>query len=266
MNVVRDRAPFHVDGRVLRVSKRGRSSRPGREDHVDPVVAVLVDGRREAGGPDEEDAVASRSRTGQRMQRAAVDAVGVEVSRVTRVVAGVGVVRDHVDRPGADRDRSGEVGILPARSGLVHERRLGERGSRPAPEGAAVRAGVGEVLVEPDALDEPVHVRFELETELDRLRRLRHLRRPGGVAEEGEGPTRARQRRRTALRLELDLGAAGSAAARQNDQTGCEKFGVGHGSPPAASVNSSLQSQTPAVPGTQLRITEPRVAFGSPWG
>src|SRR6185312_17334661 len=103
----------------------------------------------------------------QRVQRHVVDPRLGEVAAVGGVVADGCEVRGDVDGVRGDRDRRGEVDLLPAGSRLVGERRRGQLCPGRRPQVPHVRTRVAGPLVEADAGDLPAHVTLELHAEVD---------------------------------------------------------------------------------------------------
>src|SRR5206468_4150402 len=153
-------------------------------------VAERVDGEGAAGAVGV-DAVGAVDATGQRVERAVVDAGGGEEAAVAGVVADVGVVGDDVGGVGVYRDGGGEDRLLPAGGGLVREGDGGEECAGTAPEVADVDAGVGRGLVEPHAGDNAGDVGAELHADFDRAGvGVGGGGRNRGAAEDGERPYR----------------------------------------------------------------------------
>src|SRR4051812_18774420 len=148
------------------------------EDDVDPVVGrpegVVGEG---AGGVVGVGAVAAADAVLEGVQGWVVHAGGGEAVVVAGVAPHGGEVRGDVDGACRDRDRGGEVHLLPSGGALVGEGRGGELGSGGGPQGADVGAGVAGALVEADAGDLAAHVGLELHAEFD----------GGGVGDAGVG-------------------------------------------------------------------------------
>ena len=134
------------------------------EDHIHPVVAPSIGvGGETTGRSVPVHTVASALTVPQSVEVTIVDARSGKVVLINRVVSHVGMVGSHIDGVGSNRHWVGKVHLLPARGGLVGESRRRQQLPATAPQIANVGAGIGTALVEPDAGDETIHIRAELD-------------------------------------------------------------------------------------------------------
>ena len=188
------------DGRRCVVGTRGY----GVENNVDPVVGrlIAVRGKRGAAAVLVQ-AISAAFHVAEKVQRVDGYSAACKILPGVRVAALRSEIGGHIDRVRRDRDRAGEIHLLPTGRCFVRKRRRRQARARRGPKVAYMCSGVARALVETYARDVTVDVRAEFDAEFDRIRVGRRY----NIRHRGFGPNVRVERDDISYRTPADPGA-----------------------------------------------------------
>ena len=138
------------------------------EDKVHPVVAGLIRGRWKCCGVIAVYATGAILTILECIEGSIRDARCLEVPGVAGIDASRVCVRDNIGPIRHDRDRHGEIGLLPSRSSLIGEVDAGKECPSRAPQFSDVGSSVGRWLVEAHTQNIARNFASKLHSQLDR--------------------------------------------------------------------------------------------------